>query len=201
MRVCNYQNLYLYNIMSQPAIKYVTPAEYLAFEREAEDRHEYYKGEIYLMSGASFKHNIIEDNVRGALHVFLKGKKCRSFGSNLRVHVPKNTLYTYPDILIVCDDPKFVDGEFDTLLNPAVLIEILSPSTGNYDRGAKFDLYREIETLKEYILIDSASAHIVSYIKNEDSTWTLRESKNLNDNFFISSINFHCLVSDVYAGM
>ena len=198
--LCNYQNVYLY-IMSHPAIKYVTPAEYLAFEREAEDRHEYYKGEIYLMSGASFKHNIIEDNLRGELHTFLKGKKCRSFGSNLRVHVPKNTLYTYPDILIVCEAPKFVDGEFDTLLNPAVLIEILSPSTGNYDRGAKFDLYREIETLKEYILIDSASAHIVSYIKNEDSTWTLRESKNLNDNFFISSINFHCLVSDIYAGM
>lgn len=187
--------------MSQPAIKYVTPAEYLAFEREAEDRHEYYKGEIYLMSGASFKHNIIEDNVRVLIGSYLKGKKCRSFGSNLRVHVPKNTLYTYPDILIVCNEPKFVDGEFDTLLNPAVLIEILSPSTGNYDRGAKFDLYREIETLKEYILIDSASAHIINYLKNEDSTWVLRESKNLDDSFSISSINFHCLASDIYAGV
>lgn len=187
--------------MSQPAIKYITPAEYLAFEREAEDRHEYYKGEIYLMSGASFKHNVIEDNVRGALHTFLKGKKCRSFGSNLRVHVPKNTLYTYPGILIVCDDPKFVDGEFDTLLNPVVLIEILSPSTGNYDRGAKFDLYRDIETLKEYILIDSAFVRIINYTKNEDSTWTLREAKNLNNNFFISSINFQSPVADVYAGV
>lgn len=187
--------------MSQPAIKYVTPAEYLAFEREAEDRHEYYKGEIYLMSGASFKHNVIEDNVRVLIGSYLKGKKCRSFGSNLRVHVPKNTLYTYPDILIVCEDPKFVDGEFDTLLNPVVLIEILSPSTGNYDRGAKFDLYREIETLKEYILIDSSLVRIINYIKNEDSTWTLHEAKNMNDNFFISSIHFQSLVSDVYAGM
>lgn len=187
--------------MSQPAIKYVTPEEYLAFEREAEDRNEYYKGEIYLMSGASFKHNIIEDNVRGALHSFLKGKKYRSFGSNLRVHVPKNTLYTYPDILIVCEDPKFVDGEFDTLLNPIVLIEILSPSTGNYDRGAKFDLYRDIETLKEYILIDSAFVRIINYTKNEDSTWTLREAKKQDDIFFIRSINFECPVSDVYAGM
>lgn len=187
--------------MSQPAIKYITEAEYLSFEREAEDRHEYYKGEIFLMSGASFKHNVIEDNLRGELHAFLKGKKCRSFGSNLRVHVPKNTLYTYPDILIVCDDPKFVDGEFDTLLNPAVLIEILSPSTGNYDRGAKFDLYREMETLKEYILIDSAVTHVISYTKNEDLTWTLREYKNPDDNFFISSINFKCLLSEIYAGM
>lgn len=187
--------------MSQPAVKYITPAEYLAFEREVEDRHEYYKGEIYLMSGASFKHNVIEDNIRVLIGSYLKGKKCRSFGSNLRVHVPKNTLYTYPDILIICDEPKFVDGQFDTLLNPVVLIEILSPSTGNYDRGVKFDLYRDIETLKEYILIDSASVRIINYIKNEDSTWTLRESKNRDDSFFISSISFQGLVSDVYAGV
>lgn len=187
--------------MSQTAIKYVTEEEYLSFERQAEDRHEYYKGEIFLMSGASFKHNIIEDNLRVFIGSYLKGKKCRSFGSNLRIHIPKNTLYTYPDILIVCDDPKFADGEFDSLLNPAVIIEILSPSTGNYDRGAKFDLYREIETLKEYILIESAATHVINYIKNEDFTWTLKETKNPNDTFLISSINYHCLVSDIYTGV
>src|SRR3954454_1370233 len=103
--------------MSEPAIKHITEAAYLALERQAEDRHEYYKGEIFLMSGASFKHNLIEDNLRVSIGSFLKGKKCRSFGSNLRIHIPKNTLYTYPDILIVCDTPEFADGEFDTLLN------------------------------------------------------------------------------------
>jgi Uma2 family endonuclease len=187
--------------MSQPAIKHVTEAEYLSFERSSQERHEYYKGEIYLMSGASFKHNIIEDNVRGSLHEFLKGRKCRSFGSNLRVHVPKNTLYTYPDILIVCDAPKFVDNEFDTLLNPAVLIEILSPSTGNYDRGAKFDLYRDIDSLKEYILIDSASVHCVRYKKNLDNTWTLSEFKNLHDTFPITTIDLQLQLSEVYSGV
>src|SRR5438128_1080674 len=130
--------------MAEAALKFVLDKEYLAFEREAEERHEYYKGEIFAMSGASFKHNVIEDNVRGMLHSFLKGKRCRSFGINLRIHIPKNTLYTYPDILVVGDEPKFVDNEFDTLLNPSVIIEILSPSTANYDRGAKFNLYREI---------------------------------------------------------
>ena len=186
--------------MSHPAIKYLTAAEYLSFEREGEERHEYYKGEMYAMSGASFKHNIIEDNLRGTLYTFLKGKKCRSFGSNLRIHIPQNTLYTYPDILIVCDEPKLSDEYFDTLLNPAVIIEILSPSTANYDRGAKFDLYREIESLKEYILIDSTTIHFVSYIKNPDSTWTLSESKNLNAPFFITTIGLQILLSEVYSG-
>ena len=187
--------------MSQAAIKNITEAEYLSFERTADDRHEYYKGEIYLMSGASFKHNIIEDNLRGTIHAFLKGKKCRSFGSNLRIHIPKNTLYTYPDILIVCDKPQFVDNEFDTLLNPAVIIEILSPSTGNYDRGAKFDLYREIESLKEYILVDSVTTHLIHYIKNADATWTLSEAKNLTDTFVITTIGLQLPMSEVYSGI
>lgn len=186
--------------MSQPALKYCTAEEYLAFEREAEDRHEYYKGEIFMMSGASYKHNVIEDNVRGTLHSFLKGRKCRSFGSNLRVHIPKNTLFTYPDILIVCGEPQFAYDQFDTLINPSVLIEILSSSTGNYDRGAKFDLYREIETLKEYILIDSTSIHVVHYTKNDDATWTLWESKNVEDSFSISTIGLQLHLREVYAG-
>ncbi len=186
--------------MSQPAIKYITELEYLSFEREAEKRHEYYKGEIFAMSGASFKHNIIEDNLRVLTGSFLKGKKCRSFGSNLRIHIPKNTLYTYPDILIVCDDPKLSDEFFDTLLNPAVIIEILSPSTANYDRGAKFDLYREIESLKEYILIESTTIHFVHYIKNPDLTWTLSESKNLNAPFFITTIGLQISLAEVYSG-
>ncbi len=187
--------------MSQAAIKFTPEAEYLSFERESRERHEYYKGEIFLMSGASFKHNVIEDNLRGMLHAFLKGKKCRSFGSNLRIHIPKNTLYTYPDILIVCDKPEFLDNEFDTLLNPSVIIEILSLSTGNYDRGAKFDLYREIETLKEYILIDSATTHCIHYIKNADFTWTLSEAKNLTDTFVITTIGLQLQLSDVYNGI
>ena len=102
--------------------------------------------------------------------------------------------------MIVCDAPKLSDEYFDTLLNPAVIIEILSPSTANYDRGAKFDLYREIESLKEYILVDSTTIHFVNYLKNPDSTWTLSESKNLNAPFFITTIGLQILLSEVYSG-
>lgn len=187
--------------MSQPATKYITELEYLSYEREAEERHEYYKGEIFAMRPVPFKHNIVEDNLRGLLGNFLKGRKCRSFGCNLRIHIPQNTLYTYPDILIVCDEPKLSDEHFDTLLNPAVIIEILSPSTANYDRGAKFDLYREIESLKEYILIDSATIHFVHYVKNPDLTWTLSDSRNPDAPFFISTIGLQIPLSEVYSGV
>lgn len=187
--------------MSEAALKYFTEQEYLLIERSSQERHEYYKGEIFAMSGASYKHNVIEDNLRGMLFSFLKGKSCRSFGSNLRIHVPADSLYTYPDILIVCGEPEFTDDEFDTLLNPSVIIEILSPSTANYDRGAKFDLYREIKSLKEYLLVDSTAVHLVHYGKNADVTWTLSESKDMNDVFSITAIDFKALISEVYAGV
>jgi Uma2 family endonuclease len=187
--------------MAQPAAKYISEKEYLAFERNALDKHEYYKGEIFLMSGASFKHNLIESNLRGALHSFLKGKTCREFGSNLRVHIPKNTLYTYPDILVLCEEPDFVDDEFDTITNPSILIEILSSSTANYDRGAKFNLNRDIDTLKEYVLIDSKTIHVVVYTRNGDNTWTLSETKDLNDSIHLPSIDFTLNIADIYEGI
>lgn len=186
--------------MAQPAAKYLTEREYLTFERNALDKHEYYKGEIFAMSGASFKHNVIESNLRGLLHNFLKGGKCREFGSNLRIHIPSNTLYTYPDIIVICDEPEFVDEEFDTITNPAIIFEILSPSTANYDRGAKFELYRGITTLKEYVLIDSKTIHIVVYAKNNNNTWTLSETKNSSDSINIRSIDFSITIADIYDG-
>ena len=187
--------------MAQPAPQFIQPQEYLELERLAAGRHEYYKGEVFAMSGASFNHNVIEDNIRGALHSHLKGTKCRSFGSNLRVHIPANTLFTYPDVLIVCQEPKFADDVFDTLLNPSVLIEILSPSTANYDRGAKWDLYREIESLQEYILIDSTTTHLVQYVKNNDGTWTLYEKKAREQSFTITTIGLQLSMNDVYEGV
>jgi Uma2 family endonuclease len=186
--------------MAQPAVKYCTEKEYLVFERNALDSHEYYKGEMFAMSGASFKHNLIESNLRSSLHNFLKDKNCNEFGSNLRIHIPSNTLYTYPDIIVICDKPEFTDEEFDTITNPAIIVEILSPSTANYDRGAKFDLYREISTLKEYVLVDSNTFHIVVYTRNDDGTWTLSETKNLSDSINLHSINFTISVADVYDG-
>ncbi len=186
--------------MAQPAIKYVTEKEYLEFERSALDKHEYYQGEIFAISGASYKHNFLESNLRGALHNFLKGKRCREFGGNLRVHIPVNTLYTYPDILVICDEPNFINDEFDTITNPSIIIEILSPSTANYDRGAKFELYRDISTLNEYVLVDSKEKHVVVYAKNNDNTWTLSETKNVNNAITLPSINFNITLAEIYDG-
>lgn len=187
--------------MQQTAAKYITQQEYLDLERNALDKHGYYKGEIFAMSGASFKHNLIESNIRLALGIFLKDKDCNEFGSNLRIHIPSNTLYTYPDIIVLCDEPEFADEEFDTITNPSVIIEILSPSTANYDRGAKFDLYREIESLQEYLLIDSTSVHTVLYVKNADNTWTLSETKDMAGSIVIPSIDFTISIADIYNGV
>jgi Uma2 family endonuclease len=187
--------------MQQAAAKYITQQDYLELERNALDKHEYYKGEIFAMSGASFKHNLIESNLRGALHNFLQDKNCNEFGSNLRIHIPSNTLYTYPDIIVLCDEPQFVDEEFDTITNPSVIIEILSPSTANYDRGTKFDLYREIISLKEYILVDSNDIHLVLYVKNANNTWTLSETKDISGSIRIPSIDFTINLADIYSGV
>ncbi len=180
---------------------YLSEADYLSFERQAEEKHEYYKGGIFAMSGASFEHNIIEDNIRGELYNFLKGTNCRSVGSNLRVSVQANSLYTYPDVLVICGKPEFIDNEFDTVLNPTLIIEILSASTAGYDKGIKFELYREIPSLKEYIAIDSTKIHIEQFINNDNKTWTLQEYKSSEISFVIACINMPVLVADWYNGV
>src|SRR5215204_4519351 len=129
--------------------------EYLVLERQATVKHEYYRGEVFAMSGASHRHNIIFSNLFGDLAHKLKGKECRPYGSDMRVHIPENTLFTYPDISIFCGELKTFSQEEDSSIGPTVLIEILSPSTKNYDRGEKFRLYRDIPSLREYILLDT----------------------------------------------
>ena len=120
--------------------KHLSPAEYLEIERAAEWKSEYYEGEMFGMAGTSKEHATIAYNVAGELHSRLKGGECRGFIADMRVHIEQSGLYTYPDIAIVCGKPEFLDGSFDTLLNPVVIIEILSPSTEAYDRGEKFRL-------------------------------------------------------------
>ena len=134
-----------------------TAEEYLQFEKTSSEKHEYFKGEIFAMAGAGPRHNLIFSNLFGDLAYKLKGKTCRPFGSDFRVHIPENTLFTYPDISIVCGDIISSNVDQDSVTNPTVIIEILSPSTKDYDRGGKFLLYRDIPTLKEYILIDTGA--------------------------------------------
>lgn len=184
--------------MGLPEIQLVTAEEYLRAEREALNKHEYYRGQIFAMSGASLPHNIIFKNTFLNLGIKLKGKKCQPFGSDLRIHIPENSLYTYPDISIICGKPETTDDTKDTITNPSVIIEILSKSTRDYDKGQKFTLYRDITTLKEYILIDSETVSVETLTRNDDRSWTFREYRSLGDTFDIETIGESFSVSELY---
>ncbi len=184
-----------------PVYKNISAAEYLAVERNAFEKHEYYQGEVFAMSGASIKHNMIFSHVFGELASKLKGKNCMPFGSDLRIHIPKNTLYTYPDISIVCGETKCTDDFFDTAVNPSVIIELLSKTTRSYDKGKKFSLYRDIDSLLEYILIDTERIHVEKHIRNNDNSWQLTEFKSLEDSFLINTVNLSISLKDIYEGI
>ncbi len=184
--------------MAAPALKYIDQTEYLDAERKALDKHEYYKGEIFAMSGANITHNIISTNCIVTLGKKLKKTNNHIFGSDLRIHIPKNSLYTYPDISIVCGDVKTTDDHFDTATNPVVIIEILSSSTRDYDKGGKFTLYRDIDPLQEYILIDSEKIMVEKFIKNDDNSWQLTEYKSIEQSFWINSVDIELQLQDVY---
>jgi Uma2 family endonuclease len=189
--------------VKEPAPKYnfVSAQEYLKAEREAFEKHEYYQGEVFAMSGASLEHNIIFSNLFTDIGSKLKGKNCRPFGSDLRIHIPKNTLFTYPDITIICGEPNLTDDKFDTATNPTVIIELLSASTRNYDKGEKFSLYREIESLQEYILIDTEKIHVIKHIRNKDNSWQLTEFKNIENIFSIDTIGLSLSLNNLYEGI
>ncbi len=188
------------NIVNEPALKcnYISPEEYLEAERAALEKHEYYEGEIFAMSGASLKHNKIFSNLFGDIAFKLKGKGCRPYGSNLRIHIPKNTLFTYPDISIICGEPDLTDDKFDTATNPSVIIELLSKSTRNYNKGEKFTLYRDIDSLQEYILVDTEKIYVEKHIRNADNSWQLTEYKTLDSSFIITTFSLSFLLKDIY---
>jgi Uma2 family endonuclease len=188
------------NEVKEPAPKYnyVSPEQYLTMERASEEKHEYYKGEVFAMSGASPAHNDIAYNINRLIASFLHGKGCKLYGSDFRIYIPENSLFTYPDFSIVCGKTEAPEIYTDNLTNPTVIIEILSRSTKDYDRGTKFGLYRSIKTLKEYILIDSTSICVELFYRQEDNSWILTEYRQLNDIFRISAIDLSVLLSDIY---
>jgi Uma2 family endonuclease len=197
----------------EPVIAYgktkLTMEEYLQWEKTQQEKHEYYRGEIFTMeghgnalamSGASHRHNKIFSNLFGGLFSLLKNKTCQPFGSDMRIHIPENTLYTYPDITIICGDFISSDIDEDTVVQPTVIIEILSPSTKNYDRGEKFTLYRDIPALKEYILVDTASIRIEAFRINDRGHWELEEYKSVEEMLRIPTVDVSLPVADIYQG-
>ena len=157
-------------MVAQPN-RLLTPEEYLAFERESEVKHEYVAGEVFAMAGAGEAHNLIVANVLAWLRPQLRGRNCRIYPSDMRVKVASLGIYMYPDIVVVCGSPQFEDGRRDTLLNPTLLIEILSPSTASHDRGLKFRRYQLIPTFAEYLLIAQDRPAIEHHTRRAAGTW------------------------------
>lgn len=178
--------------------KFYSIEEYLQMENEAVEKHEYYKGEIFAMSGAGNRHNIISINIILSLGNSLKGKSCQPFGSDMRIHIPENTLFTYPDVSVICGDIINPKEDENSVLNPTVIFEILSPSTRNYDRGLKFMLYRAIPTLREYILVEAESIHVEQFAINKEGLWQLKEYSSQEDQLMLESFNVKLLLSDIY---
>jgi Uma2 family endonuclease len=152
----------------------LTEEEYLSFERSSNVRHEYLSGHIYAIAGATREHNLITGNVAGELRAQLKGKPCETYSNDMRVWIPRAGQYTYPDVVVVCGTPQFLDDQADTLLNPLVIIEVLSSSTEAYDRGEKFRDYRSIESFSEYVLISQAKRGVDHFTK-VNNIWTIQE--------------------------
>ena len=184
--------------MSSEVIPFITPAEYLARERKAEYKSEYLNGEIFAMTGASRKHNLIVTNVLVSLGRQLKGRPCEAYSSDMRVKVAAAGFYTYPDIVVVCGEPKFEDTEVDTLINPTVLIEVLSTSTDRYDRIAKTSYYRTIDSLSEHLLVAQHEIQIEQYVRQQNGQWLQLEYKSLDSIVELKSIECSLALRDVY---
>ena len=176
----------------------MTEEEYLAFEEASEQKHEYFQGEVFAMAGAGHLHNEIFSNLFGELTFHLKGKSCRPYGSDKRLKIPQTGLYTYPDISIYCNASTPFESS-NNPKDPTVLIEILSESTKDYDRGRKFKFYREISTLKEYILVDSESISIEIFRLNSLNHWELEEYKSIEQNLVIPTLNVTIPLREIYA--
>ena len=182
---------------SAVAQTYLTPEEYLAFERKATTKHEYLNGQIVAMSGASFAHNFITVNIATHLSIQLMDGECRVATSDMRVKVTEIDSYFYPDVVVVCGEPVPEDNIFDTLLNPTVIVEVLSPSTETYDKGEKFEHYQQITSLKDYILISQDKVHVEHYCR-EGTRWLHTEFRGLEDVLPLLSIGCELRLEDVY---
>jgi Uma2 family endonuclease len=188
--------------MGLPEKKYITVEEYLEAEVNSLEKHEYYNGEIFAMAGATVEHNRIVSNSLVELGIKLKDKNCVPYASDLRIKAEQSRLYTYPDISIICGEIQKSDDKFDTVTNPTVLIEVLSESTKDYDRGTKFLMYRNIPSLQEYILIDSTGAtKVEKYSKNNDGTWQLSDYEKISDIIELKSVGIEIVVEDIYRGV
>lgn len=178
--------------------KTITPDEYLEMERAALQKSEYYAGEVFLMAGATPNHNRIAANIGAELNIALRGHTCEAFNSDQRLYIKKNGLYTYPDVMAVCGPIEFDNRDKDSLTNPALIVEVLSPSTANYDRGGKFELYRDIPSFGEYVLVHQDKVLIEHHRRDEQRRWLLTEYKDVEANLLFESIGISIPLQRIY---
>jgi Uma2 family endonuclease len=184
---------------AQPVHSKMSEEEYLAFERASEFKHEYVNGEIMDMAGASNEHILICSYTGAALIAALGDKPCNVYQNDLRIKASMFHSYRYPDIVVVCGKPKYSDDKFDTITNPTVIIEVLSPSTENEDRGKKLREYRQIESLQEYLLISQDSPVIERYMRpKEGSDWLYSEIQGMESQIKLPSLEISLALADVY---
>ena len=177
----------------------MTSEQYLERERAAQDvRSEYYNGRMYAMSGASYRHVMVISRLSHHLQNELDRGPCSVGTNDLRVRVAPDGLYTYPDVIIICGEPRFVDGVADTLLNPTVIIEVLSPSTEAYDRGFKFAQYRALESLQEYALVSQSEPRVEIFRRQSSGDWLLSESAGVESVCRFDSVNCTIALKDIY---
>jgi Uma2 family endonuclease len=184
--------------MSTAAKSRLTPAEYLTFERTSEIRHDYYRGEIFAMSGASREHNLIAGNLGREIGTQILDRRCEVYQSDMRVQVPATGLYTYPDVVVVCGEPRFEDKHVDTLLNPTAIFQVISDSTEAYDRGLKFGHYRKIPSLREYVIVSQERMSVERFSRRGDE-WVLIEFSEPEQVLELESIGCKFPLSRIYA--
>ena len=177
-----------------------TGEQYLALERKADYKSEYIDGQIYAMSGASREHNLISFNLIAALGTQLKGRPSEGYGSDMRVKIHPTGMYTYPDVTVVCGEAQFEDGQVDTLVNPTVIIEVLSPSTEAYDRGEKFAHYRKMESLTDYVLVAQDKMRVEHFVRvgDEGEQWMFTEVSDPAGILRLASISCDVAIQDIY---
>jgi Uma2 family endonuclease len=184
--------------MSSLPSYYLSPEEYLAVERQAEYKSEYVDGVMYAMAGGSERHNLIAANIIISIGVQLRNRPCRVYPSDLKVRVPNSKRFFYPDVSVVCGDTRFADDERDVILNPILIVEVLSESTAAYDRGKKFLSYQQIDSLQEYLLISQDEEIAEHYVRQNNDAWIYTKAIGLKETILLPSIECEIALRDIY---
>lgn len=177
----------------------LSEADYLRVEREADFRSEYFDGEMFAMAGGTRAHSLIATNLLRELSSRLKDTDCVTYNTDLRIKVEATGLLTYPDVSIACGEQRFLDETEDTLLNPTVIIEVLSDSTEAYDRGKKFEHYRQLRSLQEYLLVSQKEPRLEQFVRQANGEWTLKEAAGLNAEIQLNSLGIVLRLAEVFA--